>query len=123
MRRIEDDRVIERLKAAATRIEGEQDGCVYLTSPIELLGSLLAVNGESEVSERTLRDMCRELTNVISGNASRAFGGAWKISVPLSLGPTEIGQLALPASSFVMPIRWRGATALLVIGLEASGVS
>lgn len=104
--------------ASLVRIEGEQDGCVYLTSPIELLGSLLEVNGESEVSERTLRDMCRELTNVISGNASRAFGGAWRISVPLSLGPNEIGQLALPPSSFVMPIRWRGATALLVIGLE-----
>ena len=35
---------------------------------------------------------------------------------------TRVG-LALPPSSFVIPIRWRGSTALLVIGLEASGVS
>ena len=62
--------------ASLVWIEGEQDGCVYLTSPVELLGSLLEVNGESEVSERTLRDMCRELTNVISGNASRCPGGS-----------------------------------------------
>lgn len=104
--------------ASLVHIRGEYEGCLYLTSPVPLLHSLLQAHGEAEVSERTLRDMCRELSNVLSGNASQAFSGNWEISVPQSLGPGELRGLKLPSSAFVMPIRWRGATALLVIGLE-----
>lgn len=104
--------------ASLVRIAGEMSGCLYLTSPIPMLRHLLQINGEPEVSERTLRDMCRELSNVLSGNASQAFGGEWEISVPYSLGPDEFAGLGLPPSTFVMPLRWRGATALLVVGLE-----
>jgi len=107
--------------ASLVRIQGEYEGCVYLTSPIPMLQDLLRINGEPEVSERTLRDMCRELSNVISGNASQAFGGNWDISVPISMTPAERGTLSLPPSAFVMPIRWRGSTALLVIGLYPGG--
>lgn len=104
--------------ASLVRIRGEYEGCLYLTSPVPLLHSLLQAHGEAEVSERTLRDMCRELSNVLSGNASQAFSGDWVISVPQSLGPGDAKDLRLPPSAFVMPIRWRGATALLGIGLE-----
>ena len=104
--------------ASLVRIRGEYEGCLYLTSPVPLLHRLLEVHGEAEVSERTLGDMCRELSNVLSGNASQAFSGNWEISVPQSLGPGELQGLRLPLSAFVMPIRWRGSTALLVIGLE-----
>jgi hypothetical protein len=104
--------------ASLVEVRGEYDGCVYLTSPEPLLRDLLAVHREPEVSERTLDDMCRELSNVLSGNASQAFGGNWRISVPYSLGPRDIGGLKLPGSAFVMPFRWRGAVCLLVIGLE-----
>jgi hypothetical protein len=104
--------------ASLVRIRGEYEGCLYLTSPVPLLHNLLEAHGEAEVSERTLRDMCRELSNVLSGNASQAFSGDWEISVPQSLGPGELQTLRLPPSAFVMPIRWRGATALLVVGLE-----
>lgn len=104
--------------ASLVRIRGEYEGCLYLTSPVPLLHSLLELHGESEVSERTLRDMCRELSNVLSGNASQAFSGNWEISVPQSLGPEDFPSLRLPHSAFVMPIRWRRSTALLVVGLE-----
>src|SRR5262245_24096428 len=104
--------------ASLVRIRGEYEGCLYLTSPVPLLHDLLEVHGEDEVSERTLGDMCRELSNVLSGNASQAFSGNWEISVPQSLGPGELPGLRLPPAAFVMPIRWRGSTALLVIGLE-----
>jgi hypothetical protein len=104
--------------AALVRVVGELSGCLYLTSPVPMLQSLLQLHGEPEVSERTLRDMCRELSNVLSGNASQAFGGEWEISVPYSLDAAEFGALTLPPSAFVMPLRWRGATALLVVGLE-----
>lgn len=104
--------------ASLVRISGEYEGCLYLTSPVPMLAQLLAVHGEREVSERTLADMCRELSNVLSGNASHAFGDDWRISVPSSLSAVELRRLALPAASYVMPLRWRGTTSLLVIGLE-----
>jgi hypothetical protein len=107
--------------ASLVRIRGEYEGCLVLTSPVPLLHRLLEAHGEAEVSERTLRDMCRELSNVLSGNASQAFSGHWEISVPQSLGPGDFQNLRLPASAFVMPIRWRGATALLLVGLEPAG--
>ena len=98
-------------------IHGEYDGCIYLTSPVPMLEGLLEINGEPEISSRTLHDMCRELSNVLSGNASQAFGGNWEISVPQSLTFEEVQRLELPDSSFVMPIQWRGARSLLVVGL------
>lgn len=104
--------------ASLVRIKGAYEGCLYLTSPTSMLHSLLQLHGEAEVSRRTLQDMCRELSNVLSGNASQAFGENWQISVPVSLGPGDFNGLKLPPSAFVMPIRWRGSTALLVIGLE-----
>ncbi|MEM6455451.1 MAG: chemotaxis protein CheX [Acidobacteriota bacterium] len=99
-------------------IHGAYDGCLYLTLPIPMLHQLLAINGEPEISDRTLADMCRELANVLSGNASKAFGGNWDISVPQSLDAAGARQVAaMPDSTFVMPIRWRGATSFLVVGL------
>ena len=98
-------------------IHGEYDGCIYLTSPRAMLEGILEINGEAEVSERTLCDMSRELSNVLAGNASQAFAGNWEISVPMSLVPESFAQLELPDSTFVMPIRWRSAQLLLVVGL------
>lgn len=99
------------------RIRGEYEGCLYLSLGVAALESLLVINGEPEVSERTLRDMSRELSNVLAGNASQAFGGHWEISVPISLGAEEMAAIDLPESTFVMPIRWRGTRSLLVVGL------
>ncbi len=104
--------------ASLVRISGELEGCLYLTAPAPMLSSLLEVHGEPEVSEETLKDVCRELSNVLSGNASQAFEGSWEISVPESLGPDELPSIALPPSAFVLPFCWRGSRALLVIGLE-----
>lgn len=99
------------------RIDGECRGCLYLTSPVPMLENLLAINGEPEVSRRTLLDMCRELSNVLSGNASKAFGGDWRISVPKTIEAGDFDDLDLPDSTFVMPLRWRDDRALLVVGL------
>ena len=99
-------------------IHGEYDGCIYITSPSAMLEHLLDVHGEPEVSERTIRDMSRELSNVLAGNASQAFGGHWEISVPISLGPADLDSRTFPESAFVMPIDWRGARSLLVVALS-----
>lgn len=104
--------------ASLVRISGEYEGCIYLSSSMPALYQLLKVHGETEVSERTLSDMCRELANVLAGNASHAFGESWRISVPRSLGPHDLKSLRLPASTYVMPLTWHGASSLLVIGLD-----
>ena len=98
-------------------IDGERRGCLYLTSPVPMLENLLQINGEPEVSRRTLLDMCRELSNVLSGNASQAFGGHWDISVPKTLEADDVDRLDFPSSTFVMPLMWRDQRALLVVGL------
>lgn len=98
-------------------IQGEYDGCIYLTLPESMLEGLLSINGEPEVSPATLKDMGRELSNVLAGNASQAFGGHWDISVPKSLEPEDLNGTPLPESTFVMPIQWRGSRSLLVVGL------
>ncbi|MDA8020054.1 MAG: chemotaxis protein CheX [Thermoanaerobaculia bacterium] len=104
-------------------IDGECRGCLYLTSPVPMLEDLLAINGEPDVSRRTLLDMCRELSNVLSGNASQAFGGHWEISVPKTLDAHDVEHLNLPDSTFVMPLRWREQRALLVVGLTPNNDS
>ena len=103
------------------KIHGEYEGCLYLTSPVPMLERLLDINGEPEVSSRTLKDMCRELSNVLAGNASKAFHGNWDISVPVSLTPESADRLGLPESTFVMPIAWRGSRSLLAVGLMPNG--
>lgn len=100
-------------------IDGEYHGCIYLTSPSAMLRDVLTINGEPKDSPEHLKDMCQELSNVLSGNASKAFGGNWHISVPRSLTIPEVRALDLPESTFVMPIHWRGERSLLVVGLRA----
>lgn len=101
-------------------IHGQYRGCIYLTSPGAMLKEVLAINGEPMDTPAHLKDMCQELSNVLSGNASKAFGGNWQISVPRSLTLPEVQGLDLPESTFVMPIIWRGQRSLLVVGLHAA---
>lgn len=102
-------------------IRGQYDGCIYLTSPVPMLEQLLNLHGEPAQNETTLKDMCRELSNVLAGNASQAFGGHWEISVPISLSGDDLEKLPLPDSAFVMPLLWRQSRALLVIALADHG--
>lgn len=101
-------------------IDGEYRGCIYLTSPVAMLKDVLVINGELRDTPEHLKDMCQEFSNVLSGNASKAFGGNWRISVPRSLTRMEVRALDLPDSTFVMPILWRGQRSLLVVGLRES---
>src|SRR5262249_21025802 len=81
-------------------IYGEYYGCIYLTSPAAMLRDVLRINGEASDSPELIKDMCQEFSNVLSGNASQAFGGNWKISVPRTLTRLEVEALDLPESTF-----------------------
>jgi hypothetical protein len=99
------------------RILGEYNGCIYITAPRETMENILRLHGETEINDVTLQDMSRELSNILAGNASHAFGENWRISVPESLTHDEFAHCDLPGSTFVMPIRWKGAESYLVVGL------
>ena len=71
-------------------------GCLYITTTPKVLEALLQVHGEREVNEKNRLDMCRELSNVLAGNASHAFGADWTISVPQSVTADNTASLNLP---------------------------
>ncbi len=104
--------------ASLVNISGAYQGCLYITTSRKLIEHLLALHGEPDNNEETRLDMCRELSNVLSGNASHAFSSTWQISVPRTLRITDLETLRLPPSSFVMPITWLKETSYLVVGLE-----
>ena len=99
-------------------ITGLYEGCLYITTVPEVLEAILSLHDELEINDKTRLDMCRELSNVLAGNASRAFGANWTISVPQSLTSSETGSLVLPPSTFVMPFIWKDMESYLVIGLK-----
>lgn len=99
------------------RIRGEYEGAIYITAPRGVIEMLLKLHGETEISPATLEDMTRELSNILAGNASHAFGGNWEISVPVTVSPDNGSTGELPDSGFVMPIQWHGVEVFLVIGL------
>jgi CheY-specific phosphatase CheX len=104
--------------ASMVNINGEYVGCLYVTTSRKLIERLLALHGEPANTDETRLDMCRELSNVLSGNASHAFGSTWHISVPRTLQSDDLQTLHLPPSSFVIPINWLDELSYLVVGLE-----
>lgn len=103
--------------AGAVDISGPLSGLIYLTAEAAVLDKLLEINGFQPGSEALRLDMCREISNVISGNASKAFGPSWTISVPRSLGPESARELAFPGATFTLPAEWMGSAFHLVVGL------
>jgi chemotaxis protein CheX len=101
------------------QISGNYEGCLYITTPPNVLETLLAQHGEKEITDATRLDMCRELSNVLAGNASHAFGADWTISVPQSVTADKIPSLKLPPSTFIMPFLWKGMKSFLVVGLQS----
>ena len=106
---------------SAVYISGSYEGCVYITTRPSVLEALLAQHGEKEVNEVTRLDMCRELSNVLAGNASHAFGADWTISVPQSVTADKSASLRLPSSTFIMPFLWKDMESYVVVGLQSKG--
>lgn len=103
---------------SAVHISGAYQGNIYITASTLMIDHLLSLHQEAEINDRTRADMCREFSNVLSGNASHAFGTQWNISVPQSIWPGTPLDLDLPPSTFVMPIEWRQTQSYLVVGLH-----
>lgn len=99
-------------------ISGERKGCVYFTSPADLLRDLLLQAGETDVGPANLADLAGEIGNTISGNARKSFGANFLISVPLVVkGRDQTISMPKNVRSYVIPFRWHNLDASLVVSV------
>lgn len=99
-------------------ISGARKGCVYFTAPAELLRQLLLRAGEPNLSNENLADLAGEIGNTISGNARKAFGPDFLISVPLVIkGRNQAISLPREVKAYVIPFRWQEQSASLVVSV------
>jgi chemotaxis protein CheX len=101
-------------------ISGSRRGGVYYTAGKELLAEFgKSILGEEELDDDALNDMAGEMTNTIAGNMREIFGSSFLISVPIVLkGKIEHISMRLKPPVFVIPIKWKGYTSRLAVGLE-----
>ncbi len=101
-------------------ISGYQKGGVYLTANRALLDSFgQFILGEEEMDDEGLYDLIGEMTNTITGNMREFFGSSFNISVPIIIkGNIEDIVIKLRPPVFIIPIKWKGHTCHLGIGLE-----
>jgi chemotaxis protein CheX len=101
------------------QISGVRRGSIYFTAPSAMLSHILLKQGEPDRSPQVLADIVGEVANTISGNARRAFGQEFVISVPsVHIGPQVRQKLALNERSVVIPISWKQYRAALVVSLS-----
>lgn len=99
-------------------ISGGRRGSIYFTAPTAMLSHILLKQGEQDRSPELMADIVGEVANTISGNARRAFGQEFLISVPsVYQGPVVRQKLALGERAFVVPISWKQYKAALVVSL------
>ncbi len=100
-------------------VSGGFRGSIAFSAPHGMLAQVLAVMGENDQSTSKCLDVVGEIANMMSGRARRHFGESLEISTPRSSlrGACRVGA---PASGtpYVIPLRWRGFEANLVIHLD-----
>jgi chemotaxis protein CheX len=100
-------------------ISGARHGSIYFTAPSVLLRHILVKHGRTEITEKIMADVVGEVANTISGNARRAFGHEFLISVPRMIhGKEGANTLRLGERAFIVPIAWRQYQAALVVSLS-----
>lgn len=101
-------------------ISGERRGGIYVTCDLQFLTDLiLKVIGTTDNSPAMVKDMVGELANTISGNATKAFGRNFNISVPIILeGVPKSLTLPIDTPTYVIPVQWQNHKLYLVVGIS-----
>ncbi len=103
-------------------ISGKMRGAIYITADGDLLYSLmLKIMPGGQRTDKRLVGMAGELANTIAGNAQKTLGKEFYISIPMLLTsehPGGMNTFTLEAPTFVIPLRWDGHQASLVVGLR-----
>jgi len=102
-------------------ISGERRGGIYVTCGLPFLTDLIPkVIGTTDNSPAMIKDMVGELANTISGNATKAFGKNFNISVPIILeGVPKSLTLPIDTPTYVIPVQWQSHKLFLVVGISS----
>ena len=101
-------------------ISGSRKGFVCISADrhmfVDLIGLFI---GFDDPSEEDILDMAGEISNVVAGNVRANLGANFLISVPIIFSgmPEELG-IPEDVSIYVIPIKWNGHEAFVVLGLE-----
>ncbi len=100
-------------------VSGPYRGSVYFSAPRLLLTHLLLALGEVDTSAENILDLVGEVANTISGNARKAFGREFLISVPVMI-EGAVDKIYTPKHTrcFVIPVFWKSYSATVVVCLE-----
>lgn len=100
-------------------ISGKRRGCVYFSCPKAMLSYILTSMGEMDNSSEHLCDLVGEIANTIAGNARKAFGADFMISVPVVIqGAPDRIQLPDNTRCVVIPTKWKSYQSVIVVALE-----
>lgn len=106
-------------------ISGNMRGAIYFTADDNFLSDLIdRITPGVKITEQQLSGMVGELANTISGNAQKALGREYHISVPIVFTQSNLtgnSSMEIKASTFVIPLRWNSHNAFLAVGLEKAG--
>ncbi len=101
-------------------ISGNKKGFVYISGDLDMFEELIKrYVGLKNPSTNNMLDMAGELANVVSGNVRETYGKDFMISVPVVFrGKPE--QLKFPddVPIYVIPIKWNGFDARMVVGIK-----
>jgi len=99
-------------------ISGAYRGCVYFTAQTTFLENIIAAHGQRNFSIEILKDAIGEIANTLTGNSRKKLGNNFVISVPNVIqGNARIIELTDGAHSFVVPLKWLGQSAAMVVSV------
>jgi chemotaxis protein CheX len=101
-------------------ISGSRKGFVYISGDRSMFVDLINIFvGIEDPAIEDILDMAGEISNVVAGNVRANLGTNFMISVPTVFeGKPEELELSTDVSIYVIPIKWKGHEAFVVIGLE-----
>ena len=101
-------------------ISGSRKGFVYISGDRSMFIDLINIFvGIEDPEDEDIMDMAGEISNVVAGNVRANLGANFMISVPTVFQgvPDEL-KFSKDVSIYVIPIKWNGHEAFVVIGLE-----
>ena len=116
---IKDDTMVLEDFTGMIGISGNRKGFVYISGSRQLFSDIVKciLNTDSPTDAQVM-DMAGEVANTVSGNARKAFGSDFMISVPAIIEGKPINFKLPDVPVYVIPIKWREHKSFVVIGIQ-----
>ena len=117
---IQDEKLLLEDYTGMIGISGNRKGFVYITGPRELFSNIVkCILNTEKPSDAQIMDMAGEVANTVSGNARKAFGSEFMISVPAIIEGKPLNfKLPDGIPVYIIPIKWREHKSFVVFGLQ-----